>query len=209
MYIYIYIYTYIYIYIYICVYAYIYIYIYTCIHIPTYIYIYIHIYTYVCMYIYIYIYTHEYTCACVYTYVCIYIYIYICIYIYIYTHTDWSECERNELSRSYSRFIKGGAQLKQGVVIYKMFYTSLLYITTPIHCTPLPLHPPVTNTQLQPQRSQSAGRVRLSIFYVILYYHRSGSGSFRVWGLDNQSSQTSHHVFPPKQTSHHVFPPKS
>ena len=28
-----------------------------------------------------------------------------------------------------------------------MLYTSLLYNATPIHCTPLPLHPPVMNTQ--------------------------------------------------------------
>ena len=29
-----------------------------------------------------------------------------------------------------------------------MLYTSLLYNTTPIHCTPLPLHAPVINTQV-------------------------------------------------------------
>ena len=40
-------------------------------------------------------------------------------------------------------------QWKQGVVIYTMLYTSLLYDTTPIHCTPLPLHPPVMNTHLR------------------------------------------------------------
>ena len=40
-----------------------------------------------------------------------------------------------------------GVQWKQGVVIYRMLYTSLLYNTTPIHCTPLPLHPPVMNAQ--------------------------------------------------------------
>ena len=34
-----------------------------------------------------------------------------------------------------------GVQWKQGVGIYMMLYTSLLYNTTPIHCTPLPLHP--------------------------------------------------------------------
>ena len=35
-----------------------------------------------------------------------------------------------------------GVQWKQGVVIYMILYTTLLYNTTPIHCTPLPLHPP-------------------------------------------------------------------
>ena len=46
-----------------------------------------------------------------------------------------------------SRFIKCGVQWKQGVVIYMMLYTSLLWNTTPIHCTPLPRHLPVMNTQ--------------------------------------------------------------
>ena len=41
-----------------------------------------------------------------------------------------------------------GVQWKQGVVIYMMLYTSLLHNTTPIHCTPLRLHPPLMNTQL-------------------------------------------------------------
>ena len=40
-----------------------------------------------------------------------------------------------------------GVQWKQGVVIYLMSYISLLDNTPPIHCTPLPLHPPVMNTQ--------------------------------------------------------------
>ena len=45
---------------------------------------------------------------------------------------------------------QNGLQWKQGVVNYPMLYTMLLYHTTPIHCTPLPLHPPVMNTQLSP-----------------------------------------------------------
>ena len=45
---------------------------------------------------------------------------------------------------------KGGVQWKQGVVTCMTLYTSLLYSTTPSHCTPLPLHPPVINTQLCP-----------------------------------------------------------
>ena len=39
-------------------------------------------------------------------------------------------------------------QWKQGVVIQIMSHTSLLSNTTPIHCTPLPLHPHVMNTRL-------------------------------------------------------------
>ena len=41
-----------------------------------------------------------------------------------------------------------GVQWKQGVVIYMKLSTSLYYDTTPIHCTPLRLHPPLINTQL-------------------------------------------------------------
>ena len=57
---------------------------------------------------------------------------YICIYIYIYIGSQDSS---------------KGVQWKQGVVICMMLYTSSLYNTAPIHCTPLPLHPPVMNTQ--------------------------------------------------------------
>ena len=39
-----------------------------------------------------------------------------------------------------------GVQWKQGVAMYMLLYVSLLYDTTPFHCTPLPLHPPVMNT---------------------------------------------------------------
>ena len=46
--------------------------------------------------------------------------------------------------------LQRGVQWKRGVVIYMMLYTILLYHSTPIHCTPLPLHPPVMNTQVLP-----------------------------------------------------------
>ena len=39
-------------------------------------------------------------------------------------------------------------QWKQGVVVYIVLCIVLLYNTTPIHCPPLPLHPPVMDTQL-------------------------------------------------------------
>ena len=48
-----------------------------------------------------------------------------------------------------STFIKGGVQWKQAVVIYMMSYTSSLHNTTPMHCTPLPLHPPLPSIQLK------------------------------------------------------------
>ena len=41
-------------------------------------------------------------------------------------------------------------QWKQGVVIYMTLYTSLLYNTTPIHCTPDPLHPPLQSIHSHP-----------------------------------------------------------
>ena len=51
-----------------------------------------------------------------------------------------------------------GVQWKQGVVICMVLYTSLLYNTTLIHCTPLPLHPPLMNTQgVAPRGSQTFG----------------------------------------------------
>ena len=43
--------------------------------------------------------------------------------------------------------LQRGVQWKQGVVICMVLYTMLLCNTTQIHCTPLPLHPPVINTQ--------------------------------------------------------------
>ena len=52
-------------------------------------------------------------------------------------------------------------QWKQGVVIHMMLYTSLLYHTTPIHCTPLLLHPPVMNTQERWPQPASEGRVAI------------------------------------------------
>ena len=39
-----------------------------------------------------------------------------------------------------------GVQWKQGVVICMLLYTSSSHNTTPIHCTPLRLHPSVMNT---------------------------------------------------------------
>ena len=41
--------------------------------------------------------------------------------------------------------LQRGVQWKQGVVIRMLLCTSLLCNTTPIHCTPNPLHPSVMN----------------------------------------------------------------
>ena len=51
------------------------------------------------------------------------------------------------LSLNFFKIHQRGVRWKQGVVIYMILYTSLLYSTTPIHCTPLRLHPPLMNTQ--------------------------------------------------------------
>ena len=149
--------------VYSCSHVYIYIYIYTYIH------TYMHIHVYVCMYIYIYIYVYREREMIVCKYMHIYMYIYIYIFIY-------RERERERESHSLCGFHSGiirrrgttqiilqarpngsqvkfvyipqrGVQWKQGVVIYMTVYTSLLYNTTPIHCTPDPLHPPLQSIQ--------------------------------------------------------------
>ena len=43
--------------------------------------------------------------------------------------------------------LQRGVQWKQGVVVYMTLYTSLLCNTTPIHCTPHALHPPLQSIQ--------------------------------------------------------------
>ena len=83
-----------------------------------------------------------------YTYI-IYICIYIYIYIYIYRKRErlYTCTYIHTLLLLPSVMIhQRGVQWKQGVVIYMMNYTSLLHNTTRIHCTPLPLHPPLMNT---------------------------------------------------------------
>ena len=41
-----------------------------------------------------------------------------------------------------------GVQWKQGVVVQIRLYTVLVYNTSPIHCTSLPLHPPLRNVEI-------------------------------------------------------------
>ena len=50
--------------------------------------------------------------------------------------------------RLFIYILQRGVQWKQGVVIYMSLYSSLLYDTTPIHCTPDPLHPPLQSIHL-------------------------------------------------------------
>ena len=66
--------------------------------------------------------------------------------------------------------LQRGVQWKQGVVIYMALYTSLLYNTTPIHCTPLRLHPLLQSIQRCKARnvmSLAIVRVRYSVCYAI------------------------------------------
>ena len=142
---------------------------YVCIYI--YIYVYIYIYIHICIHIYIYIYIYIHICISlsIYTYIYIYIYNYICTHRNKNTHNDKASLagsarpggpgEASEQAPYLGgwelpalKIHQSGVQWKQGVVICTMLYTSVLHDTTPIHCTPLPLHPPVMNTQALPGR---------------------------------------------------------
>ena len=46
-----------------------------------------------------------------------------------------------------STFRKGGCSGNRCVVVYMLLHASLSYNTTPIHCTPDPLHPPLQSIQ--------------------------------------------------------------
>ena len=65
-----------------------------------------------------------------------------------------------------------GVQWKQGVVICMVLCTSLPYNTTPIHCTPLPLHPPVMNTQAARPAEGDVHRPSSLVYYSIRGYAR-------------------------------------
>ena len=61
-----------------------------------------------------------------------------------------------------------GVQWKRGVVICMLLWTSLLYNTTPINCTPLRLHPPVMNIQAHMLRAHPEGRTVLLLLLLLL-----------------------------------------
>ena len=72
------------------------------------------------------------------------------IYIYIYTYTYYLYYHYYYYYYYHYRYtLQRGAQRRQGVVSCMVLCTILLCNTTPIHCTPLPLHPPVMNTHKQ------------------------------------------------------------
>ena len=87
-----------------------------------------------------------------YVYMYMYMYMYMCVYIYIYIYrtkhqqrlfreppSGRDRGSRKRLRSLTSRFKihQRGVQWKQGVVVYMLLDTSVLYDTTPIHCTPL------------------------------------------------------------------------
>ena len=99
-------------------------------------------------------------------------YVCMCIYIYIYTFIISSSNDNGIVSvvtsistitifNAPSSWILGrrvfvvlyilqrGVQWKQGVVICMVLYIILLCNTTPIHCTPLPLHPPLQSIHVR------------------------------------------------------------
>ena len=59
--------------------------------------------------------------------------------------------------------LQRGVQWKQGVVVYMTLYTIWLHNTTPIHCTPDPLHPPLQSIQ----RGRLCKRAMLRSVFII------------------------------------------
>ena len=130
--------------------------------------IYIYIYAYIHTYIHTYTYTYTdmgrdkethymfITYTCKFNHILYTIYIYIYVYI-IYHNIAYSyristlvpapmPCTR-PCRESDFYILQRGVQWKQGVVMYMTLSTGLLYNTTPIHCTPLRLHPPLQSIQ--------------------------------------------------------------
>ena len=89
---------------------------------------------------------------------------------------DRSDCQELRLSAPGSlgtrfKINQRGVQWKQGVVIYMMLYTSWLHNSAPIHCTPLPLHPPVMNTHSRSSGFHRGGAVGGGCSVVIDYQY--------------------------------------
>ena len=83
--------------------------------------------------------------------------------------------------------LQRGVQWKKGVVNYMTLYTSLLYNTAPIHCTPDPLHPPLQSIHLcglnnqdgyagvevrvTPIRTEIIIRATRIVYYIYIYIY--------------------------------------
>ena len=138
-----------------------------------YIYIYIYMYTYICMYVCVHIYIYIY--VCMYIHIYIYIYTYICTYMHIYTlhaparmlgiAADFRGSSAARVRPHPPLYIpQRGVQWKEGVVICMVLRTSLFHDTTPIHCTPLPLHPPSMSIHPRPIRSNALPQLFVLLF---------------------------------------------
>ena len=53
-----------------------------------------------------------------------------------------SELRALQAQKWHFKIHQRGVQWKQGVVVHIILWAVLIYDTTPIHCTPLRLHPP-------------------------------------------------------------------
>ena len=90
--------------------------------------------------------------------------------------------------------LQRGVQWKQGVVISMVLYASLLCDTTPIHCTPDPLHPPLQSIQSSraappcatPQTARDMFRfwIRLLMFIIDIFAHIVTGCIYRVLSSD-------------------------
>ena len=85
----------------------------------------------------------------------LYVSMYLCIYVSM--HMCILVCTPSSPQKVY--ILQRGVQWKHGVVIGMVLCTILLYNATPIHCTPLPLHPPLQSIQV----------VKVAIYYYCYY----------------------------------------
>ena len=93
-------------------------------------------------------------CVRVYDRMCGGVYVYVCVYMYLhydYMLPPWQgppKIQNNPNDHMSLKIHQRGVQWKQGVLIYMIiwFYILVYYNTTPIHGTPLRLHPPLMNT---------------------------------------------------------------
>ena len=107
-----------------------------------------HTYMHTYRHTYIHTYRHTYRQTDRHTYIHIVVYVYIIVWFFACVSLPVAALRLiRPCFCSKFKIHQRGVQWKQGVVIYMMLYTSLLFHTTPIHCTPLRLHPPVMNTQ--------------------------------------------------------------
>ena len=93
-----------------------------------------------------------------------------------------------------------GVQWKQGVVVYILWCIVLLNNTTPIHCTPLRLHPPMPSIHRHRQEFYD-----LATYRAVLFQHRNAiPQNFKSWRKQHTALQAllSFHNAPPGVLRH-------